>query len=235
MKVAEVITETHDTKTIRFRFEQGQSLDYLPGQFVMLKTAVEHSGQTKNVARAMSFASPSTRKEHFDLTVKETPGGALSTHVVRKTKPGDEFEVKGPYGNFTFHDNSTDYIVLLGAGSGITPLMCMIRHVADKKLPVKTTLLYSNKTPGDIVYHKELLDLQGRHHNFHFVFTITRPEGYEWSGLTGRIDKNLLQEHLGNEKALYYICGPPVFVEDIVKMLKELVVDSQRIKVEKYD
>ena len=235
MKVSEVITETHDSKTIRFKYEPGQLFEFIPGQFIMLKTLLEHNGQMKTVSRAMSFASPPTRKDYFDLTVKETPGGAISTHVVRKTKPGDEFEVKGPYGEFTFHDNSTDHVVLIGAGSGITPLICIIRNISDKNLPVKATLLYSNKTPNDIIYHKEFLELQKRHHIFNFTFTITRPDGFEWKGLTGRIDKLLLEKHLGDEKALYYICGPPVFVEDIQNMLKELGIESQRIKVEKYD
>lgn len=235
MKVSEVITETHDTKTIRFKYSQEQSLDFIPGQFVMIKTPVEHNGQIKPVTRAMSFATPPTIKDHFDLTIKETPGGTLSTHVVRKTKVGDEFEVKGPYGEFTFHDNSTDDVVLIGAGSGITPLMCILRYIADKKLPAKATLLYSNKTPDDIIFHKELASMQEKHHNLRIVLTITRPEGHEWKGATGRIDKDMLSEHLGTGKTLFYICGPILFVEDMVKTLKELGVDSQRIKVEKYD
>jgi ferredoxin-NADP reductase len=233
-KLSELIEETADTRTIRFKFPNGHSLDFLPGQFSMVKTNVEVNGKMESVARPLSLATSPTVKDHIDFTVKEVPGGLFSTHIVRKAKVGDEFEIKGPFGLFTFKEGSTDNIVLVGGGCGIVPLMCMIRYVIDKKLSVKITLLYSNKTPDDIIYYKELEELRKKYKNLNVIHTITRPEGFEWKGRTGRIDEALLKKYLGNEKTIFYICGPPPLMEAMDFMMDELKIDPEKIKMEKY-
>ena len=233
-KLAELIQETADTRTLIFRFPSGHSLDFLPGQFCMVKTNVEVKGKKEGVARPLSLATPSTRKDYLEFTVKEVPGGLFSTHIVRKAKVGDEFEIKGPLGAFVFEEGSTDNIVLIGGGCGIVPLMCMIRYITDKKLSIKMTLLYSNKFPNDIIYYKELEELQKKHKNLTVIHTITRPEGFEWKGRVGRIDEDLLKKYLGNDKTIFYVCGPPPLMEAVDFMMDVLKMDSDRVKMEKY-
>ncbi len=231
LKVSEVITETYDTKTIRFRLDQ--PIDFKPGQFAMLTATIEHNGKKESVTRPYSFASSQTKKDYVDFTIKEVPGGLFSTYAVRKCKAGDLIELKGPYGQFIFKDDEKE-IVLLGAGCGIIPLMSMIRYIADKRLPTKVTFLDSNKTPDDMLYYEELKKLQKENKNMNFVFTITRPEGTSWKGITGRFDKNILPKYIGTKNSIFYISGPPPFTEALVAALKELGVDNKRIKIERY-
>jgi len=234
MRVSEIITETPDTKSFRFKYGNLEPLDFIPGQFVSIKTNVNVNGEIKPINRPFSIANSPTEKSYLEITVKKLPGGILSTHMIDNTKIGDEFEVRGPYGLFTYKEGMADKLVLIGGGSGVVPLMCITRYVAAKNLNTQILFLDSNKTPNDIIYHKEQEMIQKNHKNIKFIYTITRPEGTGWTGITGRIDKAFLEKYDLYKDALYYICGPPPMVEAIVADLKDSGIEQSRIKIERY-
>ncbi|RMH06033.1 MAG: oxidoreductase [Aquificota bacterium] len=231
-KVVRLLQETPTTKTLVFDISHVPDFDFYPGQYVMLN--VPYEGEV--LKRAYSIASPPTKKGVLELTVKRTPNGRASVFLTEKVKEGDEFTIKGPYGKFVWLPQMGKDIVLMGAGSGIVPLMCILRYIKDAGLEhVRATLLYSNTHYEEIIYRQELEELNSLS-NIKVVHTLTRswPEG--WRGYRGRINADMLLREVENIPAnLYYICGPPQFVDDMASLLQSLGVDREQIKKEKYD
>ncbi len=230
-EVIRVIPETPSTKTLVFDISH-VDFDFYPGQYVMLN--VPYEGQV--LKRAYSIASPPTQKDTLELTIKKVPEGKASAYLTERVKEGDNFLIKGPYGKFVWLPQMGTSLVLIGAGSGIVPLMCILRYIASTKLEhVRATLLYSNTHYEEIIYRQELESLS-KHSNIKVVHTLTRSYPPDWKGYTGRINPDMLLREVEDIPAnLYYLCGPPAFVEDIAHMLLELGVDKEQIKKEKYD
>ncbi|WP_232500413.1 ferredoxin reductase [Hydrogenobacter thermophilus] len=231
--VIEIITETPTTKTLVFDIK-GVDLDFYPGQYVMLEVPYPTTGEV--LKRAYSIANSPLKKGVLELTIKRTPNGKASVILTEQVKVGDVFKIKGPYGKFIWLPEMSDKVVFIGAGSGIVPLMCMLRYIIDANLHhVKATLLYSNTSYEEIIYREELEKME-RHSNIKVVHTLTRsvPEG--WRGYTGRINPDMILKEVDDIPLnLYYLCGPPKFVDDITSMLVDLGVPKERIKKEKYE
>lgn len=229
LKVAKVIQETPDTKTIRIKLVK--PIDFISGQFVMAGLNIGE-GANKLVKRAFSIASSPLEKDFIDLTFNLYPEGKFSPHMY-KLEEGGLIYIEGPYGKFNFKESPED-IVFLGAGTGISPLMSMIRFIEGKKSAVKKTLIYSVKKPENIVYNKELLGMEKRK-GLKLFLTITRPDGTIWKGLTGRIDSKMITDSVkGLENSVFYMCGPPEMVENTVKILEELGVAKEKINREQW-
>jgi len=230
-QVVKVVQETPTTKTLVFDLSH-TDFDFYPGQYVMLN--VPYEGEL--LKRAYSIASPPTRKGLLELTVKRTPNGRASVVLTEQTKEGDTFLIKGPYGKFVWVPQMGTDIVLMGAGSGIVPLMCILRYIRDAHLEhVRAVLLYSNTHYEEIIYRDELQDLD-KHSNIKVVHTLTRSWPEDWKGYRGRINAHMVLKEVENIPSnLYYLCGPPQFVDDMASLLEELGVDKGQVKKEKYD
>ncbi|MCS6997916.1 MAG: ferredoxin reductase [Aquificaceae bacterium] len=230
-RVLKVLTETPTTKTLVFDLK-GVDFDFYPGQYVMLH--VPYEGEV--LKRAYSIASPPTQKDTLELTIKRTPKGRASVVLTEQTKEGEEFYIKGPYGKFLWLPEMGRNLVLIGAGSGIVPLMCILRYIVSAKLEhVRATLLYSNTHYEEIIYREELERLE-KYSNIKVVNTLTRSYPPNWKGYTGRIDMRMVLKEVEDIPAnLYYLCGPPQFVEDMASLITDLGVDREQIKKEKYD
>ena len=220
-----------------FRLESGSLLpfEFFPGQFIVLCFYFfePSKGRTVRKNRAFSISSSPTERNYLEITVKKT--GRVSTYMHEVVKEGDLFTIKNRSGEFYFQEGMAKELVLIAGGTGIAPLMSMIRYITQRKLPVKITLIYSNKTPEDIIFQKELQSLESRNVQLRCVHTLTRPEGYAWQGPTGRISQELLEQNISNKQALFYICGPKAMIQSCVELLKGLGIDSSRIKLEKWD
>lgn len=232
-KVINVIKETPDTKTIRFKLDS--PLTFKPGQFVMLNADVLENGQKKFVKRAYSISSSPLIKEHIDLTVKIYPEKGLVSKRLYNMKVDEEMEMTGPFGFFLLDENIHKDIVMIAGGVGVTPFMSMLRFIKDKKLSnINATLLYSSKTPEDIIFGKELLN-ETYPENIKVHLTITRPNGNNWSGITGRINEEVIRKLVPEiSKPFYYICGPTVMVEETAKLLKTMGIEDSKIKLERF-
>jgi len=229
MKVTDVIDETPDTRTIRM--DSGE-FDFKPGQFVMINVECEVDGEKKLVKRAYSISSPPTKKGYIDLTVKIYDVGLVSKKLY-EMRVGDEFEVSGPYGHFTFDESLHKNIVLIGGGVGVTPLMCMAEYIKDKELDINVDLIYSSKTPNDIIFKERIM--KNGHKKTKVHLTITRPEGHEWEGITGRINEEMIKNIVKDLRLPYYfLCGPTMMVEETAKLLKNMGINHEKIKLERF-
>lgn len=166
---------------------------------------------------------------------KRNTGSDFSKTFV-SLKKGDKLRLLGPIGRFVL-DESNSVMVFLSGGIGITPLRSMLQYATEKKLPAKIYFLYSNKTPDEIAFRSELEQAASSNPNFKLVLTITRPEKSmeQWNGLVGRIDDEFIKRNVPEyEQASYYICGPPLMVDAMRKVVEELGVQKEKIKTENF-
>ncbi|MDE0904672.1 MAG: FHA domain-containing protein [Planctomycetota bacterium] len=221
LRVADIIDESHDAKTFRLVGKEDVLFSYKPGQFITLSVEIEG----KTVKRSYSLSSSPSRPHTMELTIKRVPGGLVSNWMADNVCLGDEFTVRGPAGKFSCFNYPSRKIMCIAGGSGITPIMSMLRWIVDTTADVEVTLLYSGRSPHDFIFRKELETISARHSGLRVVFTVTSKwNGTEsWTGLTGRINKDMiklvapdiLDRHV-------FLCGPKPFSDAISNELKEL-------------
>ena len=221
LEVTKVKYETHDVFSTYF----SKGFDYKPGQYLMLEIDVEDpEGNT----RPLSIASSPT--EDFILLSTKIRGTPFKQKLAA-LNAGGKVKVMGPMGNFILKEDAKE-IVFLGGGIGITPFRNMIKYACDKKLPIKMTLLYSNKAPADICYKDEWPLFEEQNPNLKVVNTITDATT-NWNGRTGRINEAMIRE-FSSADTLFYICGPPGMVTALSELLKTMNVPISNIKIEKF-
>lgn len=230
--VADVIDEAPDAVTLRLQLDEPGG--FLPGQYYNVR--LEVVGRQRPVQRAYSVgSSPAPDPSVIDLGVREVPGGLLSPRLVG-LRTGQHLDVRGPYGRFTWIGEDAGPVLLVGAGSGLVPLMSMIRYAVHRGRSDPVWLICSATTYDHAFYREELADLAGRHRWLRVVHCITRDPTEERADYHRRIDKAVLSESLGAlSPARVYLCGPPAMVEFVAAALVDLGVDPAAIATEKYD
>lgn len=189
----------------------------------------------KGNVRAFSLVSSPTENGRLMIAARER--GSTFKQAFFKLKKGDTVKVSGPFGRLALHENYHREAVMLCGGIGITPLRSMIVYATDEKLPLKITVFYSNRTPEEIAFKSALDELQRRNKNLTVIYTVTRPDeaALPWSGRIGRIDSELVKEYVVDMKeAVFYICGPPVMVKEMLDMLSVFSIPAERIRVENF-
>ncbi|MGR8999349.1 MAG: FAD-binding oxidoreductase [Gammaproteobacteria bacterium] len=233
LTVVGIIDENHDTKTLRFTAAKPVLFHFQPGQFMTLSLTIKGI----EVKRSYSIASSPSRPHVIEMTVKRVPGGLVSNWLIDQLKIGDVLKVKGPFGKFSCFNYPTPKILLLAAGSGIVPIMSMLRWITDTGIDIDIKLLLSFRTPADIIYRKELELIAARYPNVAIKImitsdTITRKQ---WPGDFGRIKKTLLSDFVPDiiEREVF-LCGPDAFMEQIRKLLARLKLPKNRLHCESF-
>jgi ferredoxin-NADP reductase len=232
-RVVEIVEETADTKSLRL--ELPETASYLPGQYYNIRLPIE--GRPRPVQRAYSLgSSPHPRSRVIEVGVKAVEGGLVSPRLVWQTRVGDVLEVRGPYGTFTWTEQDGGPVLLVGAGSGIVPLMAIIRYQASMGTQVPMHLLYSSRRREEVIYWAALEALRTEHGWLRVSHTFTRDHADPAARFHRRIDKEMVQAVFGEATPrLAYICGPPELVDDVERSLVDAGMDERRIKTEKYD
>jgi ferredoxin-NADP reductase len=224
-KVKEIIQRTYNVKS--FRFPRPDVLDYEAGQFMFVTIKSENN----KLAKHFTISSSPTEKEFVEFTKKLT--GSPFSNALDAMKPNDWAELNAPYGNFTFEGEFAK-VGMLSGGIGITPLMSMCRYCTDLQLNTKITLLYGNRSEQDIAFRTELEQMQKQNKNLKVVFTLTETNT-GWNGLNGRIDVDMIRKEMPDFKErTFYTCGPPMMVDAMEKLLRDLAVPKDQIKKESF-
>jgi ferredoxin-NADP reductase len=226
------VSETGSVVT--FAFEMEGTIEYQAGQYVTLKlSAVEdpHGPQ-----RPFTLSSSPTEVGRLSVTMRMT-GSPFKSRLTDISERGtlDEIKMRGPMGAFSL--NTARAAVMIAGGIGITPFRSMLRYAADRGLRLNVILLYSNRTPAEIVFKQELDDIARQWERLKIVYSITRPEEAKgWTGKTGRIDAGLIREYAKTLHApRYYVCGSQTMVDDISRVLTdELNVAQEDLHTEKF-
>lgn len=228
-----VIPEAPGALTLRLHLDSPAG--FLPGQYYNVR--VDSPGRPRGVQRAYSVASsPFPDPSVIDIGVKEIGGGLVSPRLVRGVAPGDHLEVRGPAGRFHWSESDGGPLLLVGAGSGVVPLMSIIRYGVERHLALPMTLLCSAADFDHAFYHDELGGLAGTQQWLRLVHTFTRDPTDPRADYHRRIDRDMVAGVLGDGlPALAYLCGPPAMVEGVAAWLADLGLDAGRIRTEKYD
>ena len=227
--VVEVVTETPRVKTIAFDVPGWSG--HRAGQHVDVRLTAEDGYEAE---RSYSIASPPDGTR-VDLTVVRIDDGEVSPYLADELRPDDQIELRGPVGGYFVWEPSQGGPLLLAAGgSGIAPLMAMIRLRAAAESDVDTRLLFSSRSWDDIIYRDELERLNGD--GLRVVHTLTHSQPPGWTGYARLVDAEMLAEvgPTPDERPRVYVCGPTPFVEAVAEALVHLGHEPRGIKTERF-
>jgi ferredoxin-NADP reductase len=230
-EVSEVVPETPRVVTLVLRVPGWPG--HLPGQHVDVRLTGEDGSQAQ---RLYSLAS-APEDPALALTVERIADGEVSPYLVGEVRAGDRFELRGPIGgHFVWTTALGGPLFLIAGGSGVVPLMAMLRHRRAAGSRVPAVLLYSSRTLEDVIYREELDRLAGASDGLRVVHTLTRARPSGWTAGTRRIDRAMLAEagFPASERPHVFICGPTGLVESAGQLLLELGHEPGLIKTERF-
>jgi len=217
--------QTHDTRTLRFEILNEKRLCSKPGQFLTFQWTVD--GQ--RISRSYTISSSPARENYVEITPKRMDNGCVSIFLNDEAKPGLAVEASGPYGRFYFDEALHKSIVLIAAGSGITPMISMLSYIDDLKLLNPVTLLYCVRTREDIIFQKDLARLRRSLPNFKYEVCLSRPDP-AWKGHSGRLTEAIVSQHVTDlDSSTFFLCGPKGFMDNAHKILSTLGIGKGRI------
>jgi ferredoxin-NADP reductase len=229
-----VATQVETARTSSITLALPNWAGHRAGQHVDVRLTAEDGYQ---VERSYSIASAPEEQNRVTLTVERINDGEVSPYLVDDLQIGDQLELRGPIGGyFVWEASLGGPLLLVAGGSGIVPLMAMLRHWAIVKSTVPTRLLYSCRSYEDIIYRDELDQLQKSSQLLQVVYTLTRAQPPDWTGYSRRLDTEMLREvgWSSDQRPLSFICGPTPFVETAAAGLVTLGSDPARIKTERF-
>lgn len=233
LRFAGMTQETPDVRTFRFMMPDGGALPFQhqPGQYLIISPIIDG----KKVNRTYTISSSPTRSNYCEITVKREEQGFVSRHLHDALKQGDTINISAPAGRFIFDGTQAESIVLIAGGVGITPLMSILRYLTDKDWKGEIYFIFGAKTPDDVIYRRELEDLQKRFANLRLHITLSRAEGTDWTGHQGRISAEFLAKHVPNLAArTVYLCGPATMMAPTIQLLRDLGMPADKIKSEEF-
>lgn len=204
-----------------------------PGQHVDVRVTAEDGYQA---VRSFSIAL-APELDRTTITVDLIEDGELSPYLVEEVREGDRIELRGPIGGYFVWDGEGDQpLLLIGGGSGIVPLMSIIHHRARLGSDVPTRLLYSSRSPEDVIYRTELEALDAADPNLQVIHTFTRMQPPGWSGYRRRIDREMLDEVAWpvEQAVRAYVCGPTRLVEAAASDLIDLGYPASQVRTERF-
>ncbi|UZH56615.1 ferredoxin--NADP reductase [Salinimicrobium tongyeongense] len=239
LKIKNIIRETEEAVSLEFEIPQElkSKFSFKAGQYVTLKTTIEG----KEVRRAYSLCTPPT-DDTFKVTVKEVKGGTFSVLANNRLKAGDTLDVHPPEGKFIFEpvqDGHPHTYAAFAAGSGITPVLSILKTVLQQEKHSRFVLVYGNRTPKDTIFFKELLELQASFPDrlfIEFVYSRCNEENCHY----GRIDEGTVNYVLKNRFkdtsfTRFYLCGPEEMINKVSEVLLKNEVQKEQILFELFN
>ena len=229
--MAAVVPETPRVRSLVLEVPGWQG--HRAGQHVDVRLTAEDGYQAQ---RSYSIASAPASGE-LVLTVERLEDGEVSPYLVDEVRPGDVIELRGPIGGYFVWDASVaDPVLLVGGGSGVVPLMAMVRHRVAAGGSARVRLLYSSRSLEDVIYRAELDSVAARGDGIEVVHTLTREQPTGWTWYARRIDGDMLREVAWpvDQSATAFICGPTRLVEAVAQNLVDLGYDPSRVKTERF-
>lgn len=208
--------ETADVVTFAFRDVEGRPLKHLPGQALTL--ALPLPGET--AWRTFTIASTPTRPEEVELTIKAAPDGHATRWMHAALHPGVEIEARGPVGQFSIAHHYAPAFALVSGGSGITPMMSMLRWLADRGETVDVVFLHAARTPADVLFADELSVLDRQMPNLRIVTVVADvPAGQSWAGYRGVTDRRMMALMVPDfARREVFCCGPAGFMAAVERI-----------------
>ncbi len=217
-RIIDVVYLTHDTNLFRFELPENTSFDFLPGDHVKI---YPDKNQLLDFRPYTPTSTPDTR-DHFELTIKRYTDGLVSGFM-HDRKYGDEIWMSGPHEGGHFEEGMASRVGMVAGGTGITPMISMIRTILKLGIDVDLSLLFANKTIDDIILKDEFDRYADQYDNFKRYYIVTKaPDGWEMG--VGRIDPEQMKNRLpeASDDTVIFVCGPPMMQLDLKKKLIEI-------------
>lgn len=228
--VTELIDETPYTRTLRMEVPGWPG--HQAGQHVDLRLTAQDGYQAE---RSYSIASP-PEQDTLEITVDRIDAGEVSPYLAGELRVGDAFELRGPIGGyFVWSVEDGGPVFLIAGGSGVVPLMAMVRHRAARESDADVKLLISARTHERLIYAGELVGRSSEASlNIAITLTLEQPEG--WRGYSRRVDRTMIDDVAAGRAADHraYICGPTPFVEAVSELLLQAGVPSEQVFTERF-
>lgn len=224
LTIKDIQRETEKAVTLSFEVpkELKSIFSFKAGQYITLKTTIDG----KEIRRDYSICA-SPRSEELKVAVKAVSEGTFSSHANETLKIGDVLEVATPKGHFVFNpnDSKTKHIAAFAAGSGITPIMSIIKCALEEEIESNVVLVYGNKSTEDTMFLSTLLDLQ-KEYSDRFSIQFVFSQAQEGDSIFGRIEKstvNLVMKNKFKDLKIdaFYICGPEAMIHTVKDVLTE--------------
>ena len=233
-RIGEVIETSPETPRTKSLFLEVPGWEgHKAGQHVDVRLTAEDGYQAQ---RSYSIAS-APEDSRLTLVVERLEDGEVSPYLTDELRAGDRLELRGPIGGwFTWEAREGGPLLLVAGGSGIAPLMAMIRHRTAVRSDAPTSLLYSSRSREDAIYAEELDRLAAEHGALEVTHTLTRYQPSGWTGYSRRIDREMLEEIAPSpeQRPLAFVCGPTPLVEAVATVLVELGHEPSRVKTERF-
>ncbi|MFI5283054.1 MAG: ferredoxin reductase [Candidatus Dormibacterales bacterium] len=230
-RLAELVQETPNVASLVFDVPGWPG--HVAGQHVDVRLTAEDGYQAQ---RSYSIAS-APEDGRLTLTVERLEEGEVSPYLVGELRVGDEIELRGPIGGFfVWRAPDPRPLFLIAGGSGIVPLMAMLRHRRAAMASTPARLLYSSRTLEDVIYRAELERLGSGEDGLAVWHTLTRAQPEGWTGYARRVDSAMLNEVAWpkEREPAVFVCGPTGFVEEVADSLVDAGYDPMWIKTERF-
>jgi ferredoxin-NADP reductase len=230
--VAAINPETATVKT--FTLTLPRWTPHRAGQHYDLRLVAPDGYQAQ---RSYSIASPPEQTGTIDLTVERLADGEVSSYLIDHVVIGDSIEVRGPIGGyFVWEASMGGPLLLVSGGSGVVPLMAILRHRARLGSTVPTRLLHSATDPSNVIYRDELARMQTQRTGLEIIHTFTRQRPPGWQGYARRVDAMMLRDVAAplGPSPLTYVCGPTLLVETVANALAAMSLPPARIRTERF-
>jgi ring-1,2-phenylacetyl-CoA epoxidase subunit PaaE len=232
LKVVDIIKETPDAISIHFEHPGKKTIPYKPGQFLTLILPVDG----KEIRRSYSLSSCPQEAPRLAVTVKRVEGGLVSNYLVESLQVGQEVKAMEPLGNFCLTCTPTNrrQVLLFGAGSGITPLMSILKAVLTEEPDSTVTLLYGNRNERSVIFKEQLQQLEEKYTGRLQVEYIYSQPDHDCEH-RGRLNQSLILRILDRlqltkpQNAVYYMCGPEGMMQEVRQALEVLHVPAEKI------
>jgi len=233
---ATVVAIEARTPTVKsFFFRLPRPLSFIPGQHMDVRLTAPDGYEAQ---RSYSIASAPDGTDRIELAIELLQDGEVSPFFFDTVAVGDEIELRGPIGgHFVWSLPDGGPLLLVGGGSGVVPLACMLRHRAACRSAAPVALVYSARTAADLIFGDELRMLRARRDGFHFIPTLTREKSPPPGHRVGRIDVSLLSDALAllpSPPKLVFVCGANAFVETAADALLSVGIAPTAVRTERY-
>lgn len=228
LKLSNITRQNGGAVTLRFPFSGRMPLGAKPGQFLTFDWVVDG----KKLPRSYSISSSPLRTDYVEVTVKQQ--GVVSSFLNREAKLGLMVQAHGPFGQFYFDKSRDQKIVMFAGGSGITPIMSMLRYIEEAAPDTEITLFYAVRSEQDIIFEEELAAIGTRLPRFHCHVVASSP-GTTWRGARGRLDRAMIAAQLGEiGQRTFFLCGPVGFMATVKEILLSLGASAGQIRQERF-
>ena len=230
LTLARIEPQTTHAKTLRFLLPRGQQIAARPGQFLTFEWVIDGN----SVTRSYSICSSPTHANFIEITPKRVENGCVSQFLNERATAGLTVKARGPYGQFCFDESKHNRAVMIAGGSGITPIMAMLRYIDELCIRSEATLIYCVRTEQDVLFKDELVALKRKLSNFRYVLVFSQPAS-DWTGWKGRLRRESLEREVKKPyESTFFLCGPPAFMELGRTLLKQMAVEPFRILQESF-